>query len=178
MIIHVWPVADSRSYAKLHCGLIIMDAVIGKSGITSHKREGDMATPAGQFTLRKVYYRADRTTRPHSVLPTEALNPDDGWCDDPTSAVYNQHITRPNPARHEELWREDDLYNLVVVIGYNDAPALPGKGSAIFMHLQRPDHTPTEGCIALAEQDLRTVLKSGATAIVIHAMGDTPDCTA
>lgn len=176
MIIHVWPMPDSRSYAKLHCGHIIMDAVIGKNGVTPHKHEGDMATPVGQFTLRKVYYRADRTARPYSVLPTEALKPDDGWCDDPTSEVYNQYITLPNAARHEDLWREDDLYNLVIVIGYNDTPALPGKGSAIFMHLQRPDRTPTEGCIALTEQDLRTVLQSGATAIVIHGVEGTPSC--
>lgn len=168
MIIHVWPIADSSSYAKLHCGQTIMTAVIGKNGMTRHKREGDMCTPVGQYTLRKVYYRADRVMPPASILPVEPLRPHDGWCDDPRAPLYNQFITRPHPARHEVLWREDDLYNIIVVIGYNDAPAKPGCGSAIFMHLQRPDHTPTEGCVALTEQDLRLVLASGATSITIH----------
>lgn len=170
MIIHLWPMPDSRSHAKLQCGHTIMAAVIGENGITDQKREGDMATPTGQFTLRKVYYRADRTHRPIAALPVQALHPHDGWCDDPQSPHYNQHITLPDAARHEVMWREDDLYNLVVVIGYNDAPALPDLGSAIFMHLQRPDRTPTEGCVALTEQDLRAVLRSGATSIAIHAV--------
>lgn len=173
-IIHVWPMPNSHSHAKLHCGHTIMAAVIGKNGATTSKHEGDMATPVGQFTLRKVYYRADRTHLPHTLLPVEALTPHDGWCDDPASPSYNQHIIRPCPARHEALWREDHLYDLIVVIGYNDSPALPGRGSAIFMHLKHPEGTPTEGCVALTEQELRTVLQSGATAITIHAVEATP----
>lgn len=169
MIIHVWPMPDSRSYAKLHCGHTTMTAIIGKNGITRHKQEGDLCTPVGHFTLRKVYYRADRTPRPATVLPVFPINPQDGWCDDPTSPLYNHPVTRPSAARHEALWREDDVYNLIVVIGYNDSPAIPGKGSAIFIHLQRPEHTPTEGCVALTQCDLLKVLASGVTAITIHS---------
>lgn len=175
MIIHVWPTSDSRSDAKLHCGQTIMQAVIGKNGVTTHKCEGDLCTPVGHFTLRKVYYRADRTPRPVTLLPVAPITPQDGWCDDPGSALYNHIITRPHPARHEVLWREDAIYNIVVVIGYNDSPAVPGRGSAIFMHLQRPDRTPTEGCVALSERDLLAVLASGATGITIHAVAEGVD---
>ncbi|MBS0964631.1 L,D-transpeptidase family protein [Acetobacter okinawensis] len=174
MIIHVWPASDSHSDAKLHCGQTIMSAVIGKNGVTSRKREGDMCTPVGHFTLRKVYYRADRVEPPQTRLPLAPITPQDGWCDDPGSELYNHFLIHPHPARHEMLWREDAVYNIVVVIGYNDSPAVPGKGSAIFMHLQRRDLTPTEGCVALSENDLLEVLASGATAITIHAAADTP----
>ncbi len=160
---------DSRSYAKLHCGQTIMTAVIGKNGVTEHKQEGDLCTPVGHFTLRKVYYRADRTPCPATTLPVAPITRQDGWCDDPASPLYNCPIPLPSTSRHEVLWREDDIYNLVVVIGYNDTPAIPGKGSAIFMHLQRSDCTPTEGCVALTEKDLLAVLASGATSIAIHA---------
>ena len=64
----------------------------------------------------------------------------------------------PYAARHEELWRADALYDIVVIIGHNDAPVVAGLGSAIFMHLASEDYRPTEGCVALARQDLLDVL--------------------
>ncbi|MFT9063116.1 MAG: L,D-transpeptidase family protein [Acetobacter persici] len=146
-----------------------MSAVIGKNGLTQQKQEGDHATPIGIFPLRKVYYRADRLLKPKTILPVEPLSPRDGWCDDPASSDYNHFVRLPHPARHEQLWREDHVYDLIVVIGYNDNPAVPGRGSAIFMHLQRPDRSPTEGCLALTESDLRAVLAAGADAVQVHA---------
>nr|WP_281701150.1 L,D-transpeptidase family protein [Acetobacter malorum] len=146
-----------------------MSAVIGKNGLTEQKQEGDHATPIGIFPLRKVYYRADRLIKPKTILPVEPLSPRDGWCDDPQSPDYNRFVKLPHPARHEQLWREDHVYDLIVVMGYNDNPAISGRGSAIFMHLQRPDRTPTEGCLALSESDLRTVLAAGADAAQVHA---------
>lgn len=73
-----------------------------------------------------------------------------GWCDDPIDPAYNQMVQLPHPARHEKLWRDDDVYNVVVVIGYNDAPVQPGRGSAIFWHLAHADFRGTEGCVAVA----------------------------
>ncbi|PHY94835.1 hypothetical protein CSR02_04210 [Acetobacter pomorum] len=154
--------------AQLHCRHKSMSAIIGKKGVTSHKHEGDLATPLGTFLLRQVFYRADRIIKPQSVLPVIPLSKQDGWCDDPSSPHYNQQVGLPFPFRHEALWREDSVYDLIVVIGYNDNPAIAGKGSAIFMHLQRPNKTPTEGCVALTEPDLRFVLAAGATEITIH----------
>ncbi|KXV05000.1 hypothetical protein AD930_14735 [Acetobacter malorum] len=170
-MIHLLSASYSGSDAQLHCGHKVMSAVIGKNGLTEQKQEGDHATPIGIFPLRKVYYRADRLIKPKTILPVEPLSPRDGWCDDPQSHDYNRFVKLPHPARHEQLWREDHVYDLIVVMGYNDNPAISGRGSAIFMHLQRPDRTPTEGCLALSESDLRTVLAAGADAAQVHAPG-------
>ena len=131
---------------------------IGRGGIAHVKREGDGATPAGTFPLRRVLYRADRIARPTTALPVAPLTTSDGWCDDPADARYNQPVRLPYPARCETLWREDSLYDLIGVIGFNDEPTLPGAGSAIFLHLARPDFAPTEGCVALSSADLLAVL--------------------
>ncbi|KXV63186.1 hypothetical protein AD949_07770 [Acetobacter orleanensis] len=170
-MIHLLSPSYSGSDAQLHCGHKVMSAVIGRNGLTAQKHEGDHATPIGIFPLRKVYYRADRIEKPQTILPVEPLSRNDGWCDDQHNSDYNRFIKLPHPARHEQLWREDNVYNLIVVMGYNDSPIVPGRGSAIFMHLQRPDRTPTEGCLALSESDLRAVLSAGADAVQVHAPG-------
>ncbi len=139
--------------------------VLGKGGVRQDKQEGDGATPVGLLPLRRVLYRADRLAPPACVVPREPLAPDDGWCDDPHHPDYNRHIRLPHPARHEHLWREDAVYDIIGVLGWNDAPVQRGRGSAIFLHLARPDGAPTEGCIALAERDLRAVLARGLAAI-------------
>ena len=131
---------------------------LGHGGVRLDKREGDGATPAGRFPFRRVLYRPDRLSAPTTLLPVAALAPDDGWCDDPADQRYNRAVRLPYAARHEELWRTDALYDVIVVIGYNDAPVVPGKGSAIFLHLATADYRPTQGCVALARQDLLDVL--------------------
>lgn len=131
---------------------------LGRSGISAAKREGDGATPAGVFPLRRVFWRADRLAAPATRLPCTALRPQDGWCDWPADRLYNRHVMLPYPARHEELWRTDALYDVVVVIGHNDDPVVPGAGSAVFVHLARPDGGPTEGCVGLALGDLLDLL--------------------
>jgi len=142
-----WPGGEAR------CAL-------GRSGVTpaAAKREGDGASPVGRWPMRQVYYRPDRMARPATALPVEALIPEAGWCDDPASPLYNRPILVPFAASHEKLWREDHAYDLIVVLGYNDDPALPGMGSAIFLHLARPDYSPTEGCVACATDALLNLL--------------------
>ena len=142
---------------------------LGQGGIRADKQEGDGATPAGILPLRRVFYRADRLAPPACRVPLEPLAPEDGWCDDPADRAYNQRVRLPHAARHEHLWREDGLYDLVGVLGWNDAPVVRGRGSAIFLHLARPDLAPTEGCVALAERDLRAALAAGLTAIEVRA---------
>ncbi|MFT8776961.1 MAG: L,D-transpeptidase family protein [Gluconacetobacter liquefaciens] len=141
--------------------------IIGAAGVRVHKHEGDHATPAGLLTLRRVLYRADRVSAPASSLPIEPLAPNDGWCDDSTHADYNRPVTLPHPARHERMWRDDGVYNIVIVMDYNDSPPVPDRGSAIFLHLQSPDLKPTEGCIALTEADLRRLLAAGLSEIEV-----------
>lgn len=133
---------------------------LGRGGVRADKREGDGATPVGRFELRRVLWRADRLERPPATgLPTQPIAPDDGWCDAPGDPAYNRPVKRPYPASHEALWRDDHVYDLVVVMGHNDDPVVPGAGSAVFLHVARPGWTPTEGCVALALDDLLRVLE-------------------
>ena len=136
--------------------------ILGRGGVRTDKQEGDGATPVGRFPLRRVYWRADRTAEPQTALPTQALQPDDGWCDDPADSAYNRPVKLPHPARHEKLWRDDHVYDLILVIGHNDDPVTPGAGSAVFVHLTRPERTPTEGCVAFDQADLRRLLARAA----------------
>ncbi len=133
---------------------------IGKSGVSADKKEGDGATPVGCFPIREVFYRADRISKPESVFPTRELTPDDGWCDDSKDPNYNKQVKLPYRASAENLWREDNLYDVIVVLGYNDDPPVPGKGSAIFIHIARENYSPTAGCIALNLNDLLEILKT------------------
>ena len=131
---------------------------LGRGGVRLDKREGDGATPIGCFPLRRVFYRRDRITPPPTALAVAPIEPDDGWCDDPTQPAYNQPVRLPFAGSHERLWREDGLYDLLAVIGWNDDPVVPGLGSAIFLHVARPDYAPTEGCVAVALGDLSELL--------------------
>ena len=133
---------------------------LGKGGVRpeAEKREGDGATPFGRYPLRRVFYRADRLAAPQTGLPLQALTPQDGWCDDPLDPAYNRLVTLPYAASHEKLWREDPVYDVIVVLGHNDDPPVPGLGSAIFLHVARPDYSGTEGCVALALPDLLALL--------------------
>jgi L,D-peptidoglycan transpeptidase YkuD (ErfK/YbiS/YcfS/YnhG family) len=133
-------------------------AACGKNGVRGDKREGDHASPAGIFPLVSVFYRPDRLAAPRTALPLTPLKPQDGWVDESADPRYNTLVTLPYPASHEELWRDDGLYDLIVVIGYNTAPVVPRKGSAIFLHVARPDFSGTEGCIAVAREVLAPLL--------------------
>jgi L,D-peptidoglycan transpeptidase YkuD (ErfK/YbiS/YcfS/YnhG family) len=133
---------------------------LGRAGISRDKHEGDGATPAGSFVLRRVFYRPDREAKPQSFLPCQALTPEDGWCDDPADPAYNQPVRLAYRASAEALWRSDHVYDLIVVLGYNDAPVVKGRGSAIFLHLAQPDYAPTAGCVALARDDLLALLRA------------------
>jgi L,D-peptidoglycan transpeptidase YkuD (ErfK/YbiS/YcfS/YnhG family) len=144
---------------------------VGRGGVSSAKREGDGATPIGTWPLRQVLYRPDRGMRPATALQTAPLKPVDGWCDAPADPNYNRMVRHPYPASAEHLWRRDSIYNLIVVVGYNDAPVVPGKGSAIFLHIARPDYSPTAGCVAFSRRDLVTILGmlSPASRLVVSA---------
>jgi L,D-peptidoglycan transpeptidase YkuD (ErfK/YbiS/YcfS/YnhG family) len=144
-------------------------AAIGKGGMVPRKTEGDGATPLGLLPLRRILYRADRVARPRAAVAVIPLAPHDGWCDDPSDHAYNQPVRLPHPARAEQLWRSDAIYDVIAVLGWNDAPVARNAGSAIFLHVARPDYTPTEGCIALALPDLLAVLAAGVTAIEVIA---------
>lgn len=145
---------------------------IGRGGLAAagEKREGDLKTPRGSFALRCCYYRPDRMAPPTTELPLIALTPQDGWCDDPEHPQYNQPVKLPFAGRHEKLWRDDHVYDLIIPLGYNDGidgPVIAGAGSAIFMHLMRDDGVGTEGCVALKLEDLLEVLAAVTRATVL-----------
>lgn len=154
----------------LRLGEQVYDCTLGRGGmiLPEKKVEGDGTTPIGIFPLREVFYRQDRIAKPETGLPLRPLLPDDGWCEDPTHPDYNKHVKLPHASVHDHMTREDHVYDIVVVIGYNDDPPVQMRGSAIFMHLARPDFSPTAGCVGLAYENLLKVLKSCDLETKIH----------
>ena len=143
---------------------------LGRSGRRPRKREGDGATPVGTWHVIAVLYRPDRTARPRTgILPVRRIAQRDGWCDAEGDRNYNRPVHLPYPASAERMWREDGLYDIVVVLDHNQRPRVQGGGSAIFMHVARAGYAPTEGCIALARGDLMMLvarLRKGAAVVV------------
>jgi len=164
-------IVDSNQYLRKHTphATISYKCAIGRSGMiaANDKREGDGATPIGKWPMRGIYYRADRLTLPKLALPSTPITKDMGWCDAPDDPAYNRLVTLPFAASHEILWREDHAYDLIIELGHNDNPPVPGLGSAVFMHVAKPGYTPTEGCVALALEDLIAVLKDCRTGTLL-----------
>jgi L,D-peptidoglycan transpeptidase YkuD (ErfK/YbiS/YcfS/YnhG family) len=140
---------------------VSMRCALGKAGTIASvdKREGDNRSPTGAWTIRYVLYRPDAyPDGPTTALPTRPIAPEDGWCDAPNDTAYNRPVKLPYPASAERLWRDDHVYDLVVVLGHNDDPPVAGLGSAIFLHLARDGYPGTEGCVALALEDVEALL--------------------
>jgi len=158
----------ARSQGCLLFGTRRIACTLGRSGRSGRKREGDGATPSGRFRLRAVFYRADRCMRPVSSLPVIRLRDCDLWSDDPQDRLYNRPTCRANPGRHETLWRDDRVYDVVVPLGFNDMGVRHGGGSAIFFHLQSTERGATEGCIAVSKPDMDKILAAcGATCTIL-----------
>ncbi|MCF8473874.1 MAG: L,D-transpeptidase family protein [Emcibacter sp.] len=159
----VRPVNDNPTQGILTLGDKSYPCALGKKGIGLLKTEGDLKTPAGSFPLRTVYYRYDKLSRPiYTQVPMMALLKEDGWCDDPDDLAYNQSVMLPYHTSAENLWRDDDAYDVIVVLGHNDNPIKKGGGSAIFLHVAREASNDTfegtAGCIALKKQDILEIL--------------------
>ncbi len=168
MIFRAW--SDGRFETPEAGGRRDLRCALGRAGViaAADKREGDGAAPLGVWPLRRVLYRPDRGPAPATALPSAPIVPDDGWCDAPDDPAYNRPVKRPYPASHEAMWRDDGLYDLVVILGHNDDPPIANMGSAIFLHCARPDYAPTEGCVALARPDLEAVLALAAPGDVLE----------
>lgn len=144
---------------------------LGRSGVRADKHEGDGATPVGRYRLKRLYLRRDRIPEIETALPVSDIGADDGWCDDPAHPLYNRPVKLPFAAGHEKMFRDDHVYDVVIEISHNDSPPIPGDGSAVFLHIAKPDYAPTEGCVALARDDLLKLVRdwSGETEIEICA---------
>lgn len=152
-----------RRPGSRHAGLLVaggraFPVALGRAGISPDKREGDGRSPAGRWRILALLYRPDAGPRPVTRLPARPIARDDGWCDAPTHRRYNRPVKLPFPASHERMWRDDHLYDLVLVLDHNTRPRVMGRGSAVFVHLARPGLRPTEGCVALRRGDMQRLL--------------------
>jgi L,D-peptidoglycan transpeptidase YkuD (ErfK/YbiS/YcfS/YnhG family) len=155
--------SENPSRGILKLGNKSFPCALGKGGLIDKKQEGDHKSPIGKFDLRSIYYRYDKLGAPiYSKVPMLAILKEDGWCDDPEDIAYNKAVMLPYHASAEELWRDDDLYDILVVLGYNYSPAKPGVGSAIFIHVARDlndqEFKGTEGCVSLKKDHLLELL--------------------
>ena len=131
---------------------------IGKSGFTSHKKEGDLATPKGKFNLGILYYRKDKNKKINCKLTKKIITKKKGWCNDIKSKKYNKEIEFPFKGRAEKLYRNDNKYDLFINIKYNVNPIIKNKGSAIFLHIANKNYKPTQGCIAILKKDFLKII--------------------
>ncbi len=139
-------------------GPLTFPVALGRGGIKANKREGDGGTPRGTFRLRRLWWRADRGTRPRTALPAIRITADVAWCEDPASRLYNRPFRRRPGEAGDRLWRDDGLYDLIVELDHNTRPRVAGRGSAVFIHAARPGFLPTAGCVALHPRSLRLLL--------------------
>jgi L,D-peptidoglycan transpeptidase YkuD (ErfK/YbiS/YcfS/YnhG family) len=149
----------NRAQGRLAAGPLTIPVALGRAGIRANKREGDGGTPRGTFRLVRLWWRADRHPRPHTLLPVRPIGRETAWCEDPTDRRYNRPFRRAPNAAGDRLWRADALYDFIIEIDHNARPRVAGRGSAVFIHVARPGFRPTAGCVALAMPRLRWLLK-------------------
>lgn len=143
---------------RLRFGTVEMACTLGRNGVcaVAAKREGDGCTPLGAWPVRGVLLRPGKAKPTAIRLPWRWVREGDGWSDDPADPAYNRPVHLPRPFSAEMLLRADDAYDVIVVLGHNDAPPVSGHGSAIFLHLS--EGRPTAGCIAVDRADMLKLL--------------------
>ncbi len=136
--------------------------ILGRAGLINfkYKIEGDGATPQGKWSINDVWHRPDKISKFICRLPIKNIIENDGWCDDPKSPDYNKHIKLPYKYKHEKLFRNDSLYDILITLGYNESPTIKGKGSAIFIHCREKNKNFTEGCIGLWKSEIIEILEN------------------
>ena len=169
-VIRVRTRPGDRTRGVLLAGGLAIPVVLGRSGIRADKREGDGGTPRGRFRPRRLWWRADRGPRPRTFLPVRRIARDAAWCEDPSDRRYNRAFSRSAAEPGDRLWREDHLYDLIVEIDHNTRPRTAGRGSAVFVHVARPDGSATAGCVSASAKALRRLISrlGQGTRIEIH----------
>jgi L,D-peptidoglycan transpeptidase YkuD (ErfK/YbiS/YcfS/YnhG family) len=151
--------AGDRSRGWLTAGGQTIKVALGRGGIQANKREGDGGTPRGTFRPRRLWWRADRHSKPSTFLPVRAIRPEDAWCEDVSSRHYNQPLRLAAKHGGDRLTRDDHLYDFIIEIDHNTRPRIAGRGSAVFLHLARKDFSPTAGCVSMTEATMLRLLK-------------------
>ena len=132
---------------------------IGKRGIGFKRKEGDLITPIGEFKIKYILYRKDRVKNIKSKLKKKIIKKNMGWCDDPKSKYYNKLIKLPSKYSYENLYKKDNIYDIILVLNFNMRPTVKNKGSAIFIHIAKKNYKKTEGCVALKKIHLLKIVK-------------------
>ena len=127
---------------------------LGKRGIGSKKKEGDLITPKGQYKIKYILYRKDRIPKLQTKLKKIEIKKNMGWCNDPRSKKYNQIILLPSKFTYEKLFRINNIYDVILVLNFNMSPIKKNKGSAIFIHISKKNYKKTEGCIAIKKKHI------------------------
>lgn len=127
------------------------------------KREGDGKTPVGIFSVDMVFGYATPDKAAFVKLPYLMVEARHFCVDDPESRHYNRIVDSNVVAEKdwisaEEMLRKDGLYLWGIVPGYNTRHVEPGGGSCIFLHLWRSPDSPTEGCTAMEQSDMESLL--------------------
>ncbi|HET7886856.1 MAG TPA: L,D-transpeptidase family protein [Bradyrhizobium sp.] len=143
----------------LVAGHHVIPVALGRGGIIANKREGDGGTPKGTFFPQQLWWRADRAPRPQTFLPVRAIRAEDAWCENPASRHYNRRIRLDPGMSGDRLTREDRLYDFIVEIDHNTRPRISGRGSAVFLHLARPNFSPTAGCVSMTRTAMLQLLR-------------------
>ena len=149
----------SRTRGWLTAGPLAFPVVLGRGGILANKREGDGATPRGTFRLKRLWWRADRDPRPKTLLQARRITAQDAWCEDPDDRRYNQPIRIAPGATGDRLRRDDQLYDFIIEIDHNTRPRMARRGSAVFIHVARPDLSASAGCVTMPKARLRRLLR-------------------
>lgn len=155
----VRPAPGDPAKAIVQAGHLAFRAALGRSGRASRKREGDGATPIAAMRLLHGYWRRDRISGPlATALPMAPIDASMFWCDAPGDANYNRPVRAPFGPSHEEMRRQDGLYDICLVMDWNISSRARHRGSAIFFHCARPGYPPTQGCVAISARDMRRLL--------------------
>jgi L,D-peptidoglycan transpeptidase YkuD (ErfK/YbiS/YcfS/YnhG family) len=165
----VRPKPGNKCQGLLSIGGQVHVCALGKGGIRAIKREGDGGTPLARMRLLSAYVRIDHVAARATLLPIGRISPKLGWCEVPADRNYNRPVRLPYAASHETMCREDDLYDIVIVMDWNILQRKRGGGSAIFFHVARPGLTPTEGCVALPGDVMRRLLQRLSARTVLTA---------
>ena len=132
---------------------------LGRGGILANKREGDGGTPSGTFYPLRLWWRADRHPRPGPFCRSGRSGRKTAGVRTRGDRHYNQPIRLAGDQPGDRLTREDHLYDFIVEIDHNGAPRIAGRGSAVFLHLARPDFSPTAGCVSMTKSAMLRLLR-------------------
>ena len=116
-------------------------------------------TPKGKYKIKYILYRKDRIKKIDSKIKRIVIKKNMGWCNDSKSKNYNRLIKLPSVYNFEKLFKNDNTYDILIVLDYNMNPTIKNKGSAIFIHVAKKNYKKTEGCIALRKNDLLKIIK-------------------